>query len=113
MWGRHSCLPAGGRQVCLPHVGEPNMISGLFRRRRLPHWDVDDGTYFVTTCLDGSIPAQGFVQLNKYRQELDARCKPNDLTDDEWELRKQKFVFARFDQWIDLKPAKRHLQIAE
>ncbi len=89
------------------------MLNGLLRRRRLPHWDVEDGTYFVTTCLDGSIPAQGLVELYRYREELDAKLKPDDLTADEWELRKQKLVFARFDQWIDLKPAKRQLQVPE
>jgi hypothetical protein len=46
------------------------MLDGLFRRRRLPHWDVDDGTYFVTACLHGSIPAQGLVELYRYREEL-------------------------------------------
>jgi len=25
------------------------------RRRRLPHWDVPDAAYFVTTCLEGSM----------------------------------------------------------
>ena len=34
-------------------------MAEAFRRRRLPHWDVDNATYFVTCCLAGSIPAQG------------------------------------------------------
>jgi putative DNA methylase len=29
------------------------------RRRRLPHFDVDHATYFVTACLAGSVPARG------------------------------------------------------
>ncbi len=85
------------------------MLNGLFRRRRLPHWDVDDGTYFVTTCLDGSIPAQGLVELYRYRAELDGRAKPNDLSGHDWELRKHKLLFARFDEVIDTRPAVRHL----
>jgi len=86
------------------------MSEGLFRRRHLPHWDVEDGTYFVTTCLDGSIPAQGLVELYRYRQELDAREKPVDLTTREWETRKHKLLFGRFDQQIDLQPAVKHLE---
>ncbi len=68
------------------------MQDGLFRRRRLPHWDVEDGTYFVTTCLEGSIPAQGLVELCRYRDELEARCKPADLSAEEWKLRREKMV---------------------
>jgi REP element-mobilizing transposase RayT len=34
-------------------------MSESFRRRRLPHWDVDNATYFVTSCLAGSLPARG------------------------------------------------------
>jgi REP element-mobilizing transposase RayT len=86
------------------------MLDGLFRRRRLPHWDVEDGIYFVTTCLAGSIPAQGIVRLQRYRQELDARTKPTDLTGEEWEYQKQKLMFARFDHLIDCEPAVNHLE---
>ena len=47
-----------------------------FTRRRLPHWDKADAAFFVTTCLDGSIPAQGLIELHRYRAELDGRAKP-------------------------------------
>jgi REP element-mobilizing transposase RayT len=86
------------------------MLDGLFRRRRLPHWDVDDGTYFVTACLHGSIPAQGLVELYRYREELEAQSKPPELSAEEWEWRRHKLVFARFDELIDLKPVVKHLE---
>ncbi len=89
------------------------MFEGLFRRRRLPHWDVEDGIYFVTTCLEGSIPAQGLLDLRRYRDELDKRPRPADVSAEEWELRLHKLMFARFDEEIDLRPAVRHLEIAE
>lgn len=81
------------------------MLDGRFRRRRLPHWDVDEGTYFVTTCLAGSIPAQGLVELYRFRAELNAQTKPADFSETEWESRKHKLLFARFDEWIDLRPS--------
>ena len=34
-------------------------MDGVFRRRRLPHFDVAGGTYFVTAALAGSRPARG------------------------------------------------------
>ena len=89
------------------------MLDGLFRRRRLPHWDVEDGVYFVTSCLEGSIPAQGRLDLCRYRDELEARPKPAQLADDEWEIHMNKLVFARFDGWIDRSPAVKRLENPE
>jgi len=34
-----------------------------FRRRDLPHWDLQGATYFVTCCLAGSIPALGRLAI--------------------------------------------------
>jgi hypothetical protein len=84
------------------------MLEGLFRRRRLPHWDVADATYFITTCLAGSIPAQGLVRLEKFREELECKLRPPNLSVEEWEVRKHKLVFARFDEMIDTQPAVKH-----
>lgn len=89
------------------------MLDGKFRRRRLPHWDVEDGIYFVTSCLEGSIPAQGLLDLKRFRTELSARPKPENVDDEEWDLRCQKMIFARFDNWIDTRPAAKWLERAE
>lgn len=89
---------------------EPPVLEGLFRRRRLPHWDVPDGIYFVTTCLEGSIPAQGLVDLYRYRDELAVRAKPPNLSEAEWDLHRHKLLFACFDKLIDLQPAVKHLE---
>jgi len=62
------------------------MLEGIFRRRRLPHWDVDDGTYFVTACLKGSLPTRGLAELERYRQHLESLAKPEDLSEADWEL---------------------------
>jgi putative transposase len=85
-------------------------IEGVFRRRRLPHWDVADATYFVTACLADSIPARGLGDLRDYRRELDARLCPEGMEEAAWEVQKHKLVSARFDEWIDMAPASKHLQ---
>jgi type I restriction enzyme R subunit len=85
------------------------MLDGIFRRRRLPHWDVEDATYFVTTCLAGSIPAQGLLRLQAFRDELELRPQPVNLSAEEWEINKHKLVFAQFDNLIDSEPALTHL----
>src|SRR5438874_7441509 len=84
-------------------------LEGIFRRRRLPHWDVADATYFITTCLAGSIPAAGLKALHVYRAELDSRPRPVDLSASNWELRKHKLVFKRLDELLDHEPAVSHL----
>jgi REP element-mobilizing transposase RayT len=85
-------------------------MEGIFRRRRLPHWDVADATYFVTSCLAGSLPAHGLSALRGYRTELDARVRPSDLTEDEWGITKHKLLFARFDWLIDRESQVRWLE---
>jgi hypothetical protein len=76
-------------------------LQGVFRRRPLPHWDVAGATYFVTSCLADSIPARGLSDLRGFRAELDARPRPANLGEDEWEVAKHKLVFARFDWLLD------------
>lgn len=38
-----------------------------FRRRHLPHWDMPGATYFITSCLDSSIPAEGLLDIVKHQ----------------------------------------------
>jgi hypothetical protein len=84
-----------------------------FRRRRLPHWDMPGATYFVTACLAGSIPAQGLLDISKWRASLARRPKPDGLSEDEWKIRCWKQTFARCDDWLDRQPAVRHLEDRE
>lgn len=82
----------------------------LFRKRRLPHWDVPRATYFVTSCLAGSLPAMGLLELTRYRRSLEERPRPVDIDEAEWEIRKHKLTFEHFDRWLDHKPAVRHFE---
>ena len=83
-------------------------FTEVFRRRRLPHWDVPGAIYFVTTCLHGSIPAQGLLAVQRYREELGRRPVPAGLTPEDWKVRQWKLAFARADDWLDHRPAVRH-----
>ena len=42
-----------------------------FYRMRLPHWEVEDGRYFVTIRLKGAIPQEGLDQINHLRHLMD------------------------------------------
>jgi type I restriction enzyme R subunit len=84
-------------------------MSQLFRRRRLPHWDVPGATYFVTTCLAGSIPALGLVEIERTRRSLARLAKPDNMSKDDWTIRKWKQLFVEYERWLDEQPAVRHL----
>ncbi|MBI1914271.1 MAG: hypothetical protein HYS12_05975 [Planctomycetes bacterium] len=84
--------------------------EGMFRRRRLPHWDVPGAVYFVTTCLHGSIPAEGLRDIGQYRTGLSRRRRPMEVSPEDWEIRQGKLLFARVDEWLDQRPASRFLE---
>ncbi len=80
-----------------------------FRRRHLPHWDVPHAEYFVTGCLDGSIPARGLLDIQRLERELHDRPRPEGMSETDWQLNCWKMMFARADQWLDQALAVRHL----
>ncbi len=82
----------------------------VIRRRNLPHWDMPGAAYFLTTCLEGSIPAQGLLDLDNYRTELQRRPRPQSKTEQQWAEDRWKLAFARTDCWLDQEPACRHLE---
>ncbi len=83
--------------------------NGIFRQRHLPHWDVEGKPFFITACLEGSIPAAGLKRIRQYRMELDVRPKPDQMSDDEWEHRKRKLLFALVDEVLDQRGPIQHL----
>ena len=83
--------------------------SGIFRRRHLPHWDVEGHPFFITACLSGSISAVGLNRIRGYRAELEARPRPDQLSEEQWERHKDKLVFALVDDLLDHHSPVQHL----
>jgi type I restriction enzyme R subunit len=69
-----------GQAGSLSHGGNMN---GVFRRRHLPHWDVEGHPVFITACLEGSISAAGLTQIREFREQLEERPKPTHVNDDD------------------------------
>ncbi len=86
------------------------MTEMVFRRRRLPHQDVEGHPIFITGCLDGSLSAIGLSQIERYREQLYTKTKPDGLTLQQWDERKQKLLFAFVDNLLDHESAVRHLE---
>jgi putative transposase len=85
-------------------------VPEAFTRRRLPHYDVDHGTYFITACLAGSIPASGLLNLRRQRDTLQRLPCPAECLPDEWARRQQDAMFEVGEQWLDERPAMRWLE---
>jgi putative transposase len=64
-------------------------MKTIIRHRHLPHWDVPGATYFITSCL--------------------GRDPPVGVSAADWELQREKLIFARTDHWLDSESAVRHL----
>lgn len=79
-----------------------------FRRRHLPHLDIDGATYFITSCLAGSIPAQGLADIEEYTDRLLSQPCPPGQSEDDWQTHCSKLLFVRYDHWLDSSPVVRH-----
>ncbi len=77
------------------------MNSEPFFRRNLPHWQPEGGTFFVTYRLAGSLPRNVIDELKKERQRLISLTKEPEYSEQEWNLRIEKRMFAIWDQYLD------------
>lgn len=82
-------------------------MQEMFRRRHLPHWDQPGATYFITSCLEGSIPAQGLLDIRNLETQLAAtsKTKPPSEQDLIW-----KKLFVEREKWLDQESAVHHLE---
>jgi putative transposase len=74
---------------------KPETIA--FWRGRLPHWEVEDGRYFVTIHVAGAIPRRGQDRIHAIAAEL-AKLK---VHQDALRLRIQRRIFAEMEAWLD------------
>jgi putative transposase len=75
--------------------------SESFFRRNLPHWQPEGGTFFVTFRLAGTLPKNVIDGLKMERQRLMSLTKAPEYSEQEWNLRIEKKLFAIWDQCLD------------
>jgi REP element-mobilizing transposase RayT len=83
-------------------------MDGLFRRRNLPHLDASGGTYFVTFCLAGSLPASGALAIATHWRARALR-PPSGENPQRWAAACSAEAFAATDRLLDRTPAVRWL----
>ena len=69
-----------------------------FWHGRLPHWEVEDGRYFVTIHLHGAIPQQGEDRIAQQAEELKNRSV-SAATDTGLPL--MRTIFREMEEWLD------------
>jgi putative transposase len=78
---------------------------------RLPHWEVEDGRYFITIHLAGAIPVEGRKRLQRLSEQVRAVA---DKASPEW-LSLQRMIFREMERWLDRaewNPKLQHPQVA-
>ena len=86
------------------------MTEDLVRRRNLPHIDVDGKPYFITACLDGSIPAAGLKKIRDYRSFLEKQPRAPNQAKSQRKRIHEKLVFKFVDDLLDHESPVTHLE---
>ncbi len=73
---------------------------------RLPHWEVEDGRYFVTIHLAGAIPQEGHDRIHEMAAEM--AKTPKYAVEDRLKIQRQ--VFAEMEAWLDRAEYVSHLR---
>lgn len=63
----------------------------------LPHWEVEEGRYFITLHVAGAIPQAAGSQIRASVKQLQ-ESETNETPD--W-LRIQRFIFGMMENWLD------------
>ena len=102
-------------------AGVPPAVSGASRPRfgevtirdrgRIPHWEKDAATYFVTFRLVDSLPKTVLGQIERERRDVVATAKQlgRDLTSDE-RNKLQRLSTGRIEQYLDNSAGACHLK---
>jgi REP element-mobilizing transposase RayT len=80
-----------------------------FWTRNLPHWEVEDGRYFITIHLRGAIPVAGRRHLATLVKQL--RSVP-DRDSPQWVIQ-QRAIFREMEAWLDRSQWEPKLQQAD
>ena len=75
-------------------------------RRKLPHWEVENASYFVTLSLHGALPPQVIEEIRdrNRRFEREAHLPA---------LERSRIIFKQMEQWLDCRAEVRWLEIPE
>ena len=77
------------------------LITEPFFRRNLPHWQPVGGTFFITYRLAGTLPGSVLSELNRENQRLRSLPRQPGYSENEWNLRIEKKIFALWDEYLD------------
>lgn len=77
------------------------MITELFFRRNLPHWQPLGATFFITYRLAGTLPESVINELKREHRRLQLLPREPEYSVNDWKLRVEKKMFAVWDEYLD------------
>ena len=73
-----------------------NHTTVRFYRKRLPHWEVVDGRYFVTIRIHGAIPKAGQQRIRSLRKQYEEA-----IDNGQQGFRERRAIFIEMERWLD------------
>ncbi len=67
-----------------------------FWRSRLPHWEIENGIYFITIRCAGSLPSQAQNRLEELKQTIEQQSPNSDAF-----VRYQREIFSTCEKYLD------------
>jgi REP element-mobilizing transposase RayT len=120
VWQGKQAVPLGKRHLPqVPPAGSPHTETNTMLRKpatiafwtgRLPHWEVEDGRYFVTIRLAGAIPQEG---QDRIRQLAGQFARLDRIESPESWLRLQRRIFRVMEDWLHRTETVAHLRQPE
>ncbi len=91
------------RTQAMKHQNNETAKESVFYRRNLPHIHPQNGLFFITFRLAGSLPVPIIQQLKNEREiqikTLAQKLSPKELATETCKIDKRNF--AKFDEWLD------------
>ena len=84
-----------------------------FWRGDLPHWQVENGRYFVTIHLYGAVPPAADQRIRNLLDHLQNSEVEISVDKDDAYLKLSRKIFAAMERWLDRTPAVSHFQKTE
>ena len=84
-----------------------------FWRGDLPHWQVENGRYFVTIHLYGAVPPAANLRIRNLLDQFQNSEGQITVDKDDAYLKIGRKIFAAMERWLDNTPAVSHFQKTE
>ncbi len=81
-----------------------------FWQGHLPHWQVENGRYFVTIHLYGAVPQIAHQRIHELSAQFRIAERDGNYLESDQYLKLTRLIFLEMERWLDRTPAVSHFQ---